>query len=566
MKTTLLIACFIACNLYCRAECVSGCACKDSIQHITHLINMGEKSRDEGDLESCLIAYKEALRMSENQNDTQTLILLYSNIAKICFDCHQIPDAIIFGQKALEYSLKSNDKNQIAVAYCVMGIYLCEGREYTEGIDTLEKKAIPLLKETKNDLQLCKAYHRLIMTYNQLGKTQAVIHYMGEFEKYSYVLKTDEDWYHYYRAKGMELKSGKHYKEALSYFQKVINIIEKKGYQNSINHQAYRMGAECCMAMGNYNESYRLLNKAYQLRDSIFLKRQSLQLAYYTIEYRLKTKELEIAQLEQTQLERATAMLRLRNWTIFVTLLLLIAVSILLLKRQRQKIRLTEIARIAEEKERQILIYQKETERRLTSKYIEGLESERNRLAAELHDDVCNRLMSLEMKTRSLTNEMSAEAADQIDVLADIRNRVRNVSHALMPPVFQFATLDEMLSDHIRHLELAQNMKVEYTSTENVDWSVVNEEIGFEFYRIIQEGLSNCIKHSCATRIEISLHLEKNQLSASIQDNGKGFDIEKKKGIGLRTICQRIHSIGGNCQIDSAPGTGTRIEISVLLA
>lgn len=95
---------------------------------------------------------------------------------------------------------------------------------------------------------------------------------------------------------------------------------------------------------------------------------------------------------------------------------------------------------------------QKDTEQRLTRKYIDGLESERERMASELHDDVCNSMLALELEFRDMPSDISKELKPHLEVLSGLRERLRTLSHELMPPVFQYATIDEMLADYIFHL------------------------------------------------------------------------------------------------------------------
>ncbi len=563
MRTKLLIILFV--YFQWPHTCIHACPCKDTIQYIDCLIQRGEDFMEQEDLENSLYAYKEAMRLAEARQDNHSLALIEYDVSKMCYNWGHVAGAADFALKSVNYALQTDDKELIGKAYSYLGMYYCELGRKEEGIDILEDKAIPLLEETNSGLQLCKTYHRLIPTYGEMQKISVALHYMKLFDQLTQYLEEDEDWLHYYKTKLTVALLTKQYKEALTYVYKCQNIIEGQGYYNNNNHQIYRMAAECYRALGDLAMSYKMYEKAYQLRTQSILKRQELQVTYYSVEHHIKEKEAEIGKLHQQQFEQEADLLQMRNWWAISISILMILISFLLYKRQRQKIHLVEMARAAEEKERQMLLFQKETEKRLTYKYIEGLEAERHRLASELHDDVCNSLMALEMKTRSLTNEMSLEAAEQIEVLADIRNRVRNVSHELMPPVFQFATLDEMLKDHIKHLELPERMEAKYTSTAGADWGIIPEKVGFEFYRIVQEALSNGIKHSKASLIGVSLQLVNNQLSASVRDNGIGFDTDKKKGIGLRTIRQRTHSIGGTCRLNSELGIGTSVEIDISL-
>ena len=101
--------------------------------------------------------------------------------------------------------------------------------------------------------------------------------------------------------------------------------------------------------------------------------------------------------------------------------------------RQRQRARIAVLANAANEKEREFLELQKETEQRLTRKYIDGLESERERMATELHDDVCNSLLALEMNIRTISGEESSDLSEQLGLLSNTRERLRTLSHELMP-------------------------------------------------------------------------------------------------------------------------------------
>ena len=207
---------------------------------------------------------------------------------------------------------------------------------------------------------------------------------------------------------------------------------------------------------------------------------------------------------------------------------------------------------------------QKETESRLTRKYIDGLESERERIATELHDDVCNNLLAFEMNFRSTGQPAGKELGGQLEFLQDIRERLRNISHELMPPAFQYATIDEMLTDYVTHLTLPAQVRAEYHSTEGVDWNKIPREIGFEFYRIVQEAVNNAMKYAEASCIRVSLNLQDNCLSVLVEDDGKGFDPGRKTtGIGLHTIRQRANLIGGEVELHTAPGAGVRIKVAV---
>lgn len=264
----------------------------------------------------------------------------------------------------------------------------------------------------------------------------------------------------------------------------------------------------------------------------------------------------------QKNLEREKELLYRR--IIFASIFCLLVIVLLSYARQRQKVRLVQLAQAGSEKERQFLTLQKETEHRLTRKYIDGLESERERIAVELHDDVCNTLLAFEMNVRSIIPEDSEAMNEQLELLKGIRERLRNMSHELMPPAFQHATIDEMLADYVLHLSLPEYMRVEYNSTKGIDWKKIPQDIGFELYRIVQEAVSNVLKHAEATCIRVELSLKEECLSVFVADDGKGFELNRRiKSVGLHTMWQRANIIGGRMELDTAPGEGARIRVSV---
>jgi two-component system NarL family sensor kinase len=88
-------------------------------------------------------------------------------------------------------------------------------------------------------------------------------------------------------------------------------------------------------------------------------------------------------------------------------------------------------------------------------------------------------------------------------------------------------------------------------------------------YRVIQECVNNVIKHSAATTLDISMTRDKEGISATIEDNGKGFDSTdpgKFDGIGLKNIVTRIEYLKGTVEFDSAPGRGTVVSMHVPLS
>lgn len=397
--------------------------------------------------------------------------------------------------------------------------------------------------------------------------------------------------------------------EAIILFEEAIELAQKGGNKD--------LEADCLFLMaisyerkGEYNKAIDILKQSAALYDSIGVKEQSNKVRYsimlafkrsgqidsarvylhkidpydYKLPYDTVTHNYPLGDQElKTRLdyanivasmntekfdilsaqyyEKEAASLRLRIWFISIAAILIIIALLLFYARQRQKVKAEKLARYAEEKEYEYATLQNETEMRLIRKYIDGLESERERLSKELHDGVCNDLLAMEIKLKNIDGSKH-EFEKQMEFLSRIRENIRQVSHELMPPAFQYADIDEMLYDYTSHIDKPENTIVEYLSETDTDWNSIPKDIAYEIYRIVQEALGNSIKHSSAGQINIRLIKSGNSLNIEIQDNGTGFDISQShRGIGIRTIHERVKSVGGELTIDSG-SNGTYVKAS----
>ena len=201
-----------------------------------------------------------------------------------------------------------------------------------------------------------------------------------------------------------------------------------------------------------------------------------------------------------------------------------------------------------------------QAEQRMEERYIEGLENERNRLAKELHDGVSNQLLAIEMKL-----EQDGLTPQTMQLISESREQVRRVSHELIPPEFEHATLDEVVRSYAASLNGVRHCEVSYQSTpKNADWTQIPPTEAHEIYRIIQEVTGNAFKHAKATSVTIGLHIDEDHgITLTISDNGtETIDKGKDSGIGMQTIGQRASAIGGHVDFFHHP-FGTTVRLSV---
>ena len=184
-----------------------------------------------------------------------------------------------------------------------------------------------------------------------------------------------------------------------------------------------------------------------------------------------------------------------------------------------------------------------EAERQMTERYIEGVEQERGRMARELHDDVSNQLLAVEMKMNS-----DGPTEQTLQLLSESRERVRQVSHTLMPPEFSRNTIDEVLAQYINSINGANGCEITFDSTPaDAQWQDISQEISLEIYRIVQEAIGNTLKHTGATLIATGMKRDDRHLTITVSDNDHPLkQVPSGNGIGLRTMQLRAKVINAH--------------------
>lgn len=197
---------------------------------------------------------------------------------------------------------------------------------------------------------------------------------------------------------------------------------------------------------------------------------------------------------------------------------------------------------------------------------LSGVEQERQRIAQELHDGSGVALSALKMKLNVLKENIdSSKAENNIGALMKdvdrIYEEIRGISHNLMPKTLSKLGLYPAIDELINQFRIAApQIKFNYYRKGNVP--VLAENAKINIFRIVQELLTNVVKHSNAKEVSLQLIKHNNSLMISIEDDGTGFDTrEAKKGIGLTSVESRVQILNGNLSIDTAPQNGTFISI-----
>lgn len=204
----------------------------------------------------------------------------------------------------------------------------------------------------------------------------------------------------------------------------------------------------------------------------------------------------------------------------------------------------------------------------LASRLIAAQEQERARIARELHDDLSQRLALLSIDLQQLIGQTGGSdlltrrvrsAAMSVD---EIATSVHNLSHQLHPARLKILGLEPGLRSLCRDISSAHNLRIEFEH-EPFD-GPIPYEAALCLFRVSQEALRNVVKHSASPVAQVRLSHAHGVLHLHIIDSGRGFSGRSAEGgLGLVSMRERVHFVGGQIAVQSMPGQGTRIHVSV---
>lgn len=212
-----------------------------------------------------------------------------------------------------------------------------------------------------------------------------------------------------------------------------------------------------------------------------------------------------------------------------------------------------------------------ESLRKLTAHLQHIREEERSHIAREIHDELGQQLTVLKMDISWLNKKIDVKEEkvkerlrDLISMVDNTVKSVRKISSELRPSMLDDLGLPAALEWQGQEFEKRFGIQVKFRIQAG-DYKLPNN-ISITLFRIFQEGLTNIARHSEATGVSVSLKIEQDHLLLTIQDNGKGFvvhDIVNKKTLGILGMRERISLIKGAFSLESAPGKGTKIKVTV---
>lgn len=489
------------------------------------LLNMGTLYETQEEWESALKEYKWALSYAREGENYQQIGKCYNNIGNVHYSTSNLDEAFQNYEKSIPYYLESRDS--IALA----GVFENLGNIY------LEYKDMPMAKATY--LKAMSFY-----TLKNISEGLANVNYLlGRF--YETLDEPDSAFVHYKNGLLLAQKGGYIITE-LEAYGALSGLYAKEGLFDSAYH---------------FQSSYR------QLRDTVL---QSFK-ASKRFEIESKEQKLEIVELEKSMIEQQAKSERESSFNrlLMVIIIFMVILFFVLFKYyQRHKEGIIYSQKMDD------LI--KEQELKYLYANLEGEETERRKIAREIHDDIGSHLsmaklnlQDVEGEITKITSKVSKSEQEKVSIKFKLVDnlfnqaveRIRAISKNMLSGVLMNFGLRAALEDLVSTLQGTNNITIEFIEHGLDDRLDFKQEV--EFYRIYQELLANAIKHSKANHVTLQLILKDNELNLIVEDDGIGFDPDKlsrDSGIGLKNIEARILELKGDWEIESMPGQGCMVK------
>jgi signal transduction histidine kinase len=476
----------------------------------------------------------------EQANNYNKISIAYNSISLAYHDFGDYKKGIDYALKAiyiLDKHKKEIDLNRYWYCYNNLGINYDDSKQYTKAIEA-----------HFNALQFAVSGNDSSYSYNNLGNTSKKINQLDRAEKYFEIsLKVNDDTSDIYHIATISsnlvdiYRIRKNYNLSNKYVDFAIQYAKKSNSPEKlldIYYYIYQLKNET----NQFQEASKYLTNYIILKDSLFTSEKNKAVINYQTKYESEKKDKENLELLIENNKQRTK----NQWVIFIGLVLTAFTSFsiwfMMYKRKQQLI--------------------KEQNIQLNEITLETELQERERIARDLHDSVGQKLSVVKMQL-SMKNSDTQSASNLLD---EAIQDVRNVSHNLMPADLSkgLITAIETMSEQVNLS--SSTLQVHLNITETVRSLAINKQQSILIYRIIQELLNNAIKYAQAKNIHINMDCNKNQLNLNLTDDGVGFDInsiEKKDGLGIKNIKERIQQITGNIQLISKDGKGTQYKISI---
>jgi two-component system NarL family sensor kinase len=553
------------------------------------LMSLGTIYRHLSKFESAQTNYLKALSLFESTSNNTHIASVCTNLGNLYSNVTQYDQAFRYHQRALQAHVIAGNNKKIASTYNNLGLVHLKAGKTDSAIIYLEKSR-EIQEGLNNPRSLANLYNNLGATYQELG---------DRFSNNEQLQKSE-----FYYLKCLPIYEALSNYEGLigSYinlcsisllFNKVdgaqlhIESASRIAYETDVHiHDVHILvnRSEVQRQLGNHKAAYDYYRHYTILKDSLLNETITEQIAETREKYEAEKREQEIAFLEEKDAVQNQLIAQEQLANDRKSLVLYFSIGggsfgilalLLLLRNQRLRRKSEQLEAKDQDTKRQTEIADLLRDQEVMSlgSMLKGQEKERKRIAEDLHDNLGSMLSTVKLHFQVLDSRVNGLAPPQQEqfhqaetLLDEACGEVRRIAHDMLSGVltkFGLVAALEKLKASIEVPGKLQVLVLAYGLDERLDSS---SEL--MLYRVIQELVSNALKHASATEITIQLNRIENTLSLQVEDDGVGFDVkaaQAKDGIGMKNVAARVHSLHGDFHFDSTLGHGSTVTIDIPL-
>lgn len=491
---------------------------------------------------AALSIYKEALLLADRNNNIKNQISININIGEVLWTLDGKADQTLqYYSKAETLAKKYGDKLKLSLIYQNMGlVYSSLGKNDDAHYYTLLARDLAI--ETRQVYPLEKIYNSLASYYERNNELQKAYIALKAKDSLTRVILNETN--------------NKNLNEIRTRYE-----TEKKDLKISLLNNQNKL-QQLQLIQNNLILSNTQLelktNKLLISNQKLNLKQQQDQITNQELEATNKEQKIKILNTQNT-IQRLELMKRNIIIAIIIGVLILIII-IAFLVYNRYKIR-------NQNKLQTEMLKQQE---KAAQAVINAEESERQRIAAELHDGLGQLFSAVKLNLSGIRDHIEFKDEHSknmftktINMVDESCREVRVISHQMAPNVLLKSGLTAAIRDFINKID-ARKLKINL-ETFGLQ-KKLDQNVEAVLYRIIQESVNNVIKHAEASSLDIQLSRDEDGINVMIEDNGKGFSqphSESAHGMGLKNIISRVNYLKGTVEISSEPGRGTLVAIYI---
>ena len=495
---------------------------KDLETHVSVYNDLGILYRRAHEPDSALLYYNKALEAALQYGDESWLAHLNMNLAVFHYNLKHFAEAEQYIDRAWAHALKT-DERLAAFNALQVGANIKLAAGHAEEAGRSIRQAWQMACEEDNAEWKLRCMSGFLACFGDNHQTDSLKQYLRMGNRLLHQVTPGTIAARgYLQARAKALLMLEQYAAALQDFRH----LQQEG-TGTDRHTLYADMAQCYQALGDHKRAFACMDSARLWTDTLARRELTDEMARLNIKYHTKEQELQNARLNEQLLQKEAAQLR----TVVAALCILFAAVLALAYfRHKQKAAERRLQRLQQEKELEA-----------ARRYTEGLEEECKHLAKELHDGIANDLLALQMRIETAENTSQAreDVARQVDRL---RQSVRDISHELMPPDLEHICMDGLLVHYAASL-CSNRTIIGYCPIGYNE--LIDKPTARDIYRIVQETVSNILKHGQATYIRITLETTQSGFcTLDITDNGEAPVIpDHPQGIGLRTVAERAKAL-----------------------